>query len=314
LPGSPGVRCIYLRWLYQEPEPLQRPNLTPPQVADALPGTTLWTVIVPGGWEMARGSTSTRHLGSGPARQAALALYRAQAQLQIRQQLAKQRSDSAVSAALSDAQQRFQRYCVDARQALDLGADRRGITGPQGQSLSQWLSALQERNRSVQSEQGEDKARDTEARRQGGKEKKAEVDVSVSPCLLVSLSETSGTPMSWHSSPDGQLLELRLTPRESQRTRQALAASGQWLGGLVVVWLLSFVPLLLMRLRMFWPEQIALVGVIGWHVEGLTLVVLLLLAAAACARVVLLARGLRRLFRKRRKQSSTLTPTSGEPA
>ena len=117
--------------------------------------------------------------------------------------------------------------------------------------------------------------------------------------------------MSWRSSPDAESLVLQLTSRESQRTRQALAASGQWLGGLIVVWILSFLPFLPARLRLFWPEQIGVLGAIGWHVAGLTSVVLLLFFAAACGRAFLLARGLRTLFRKRRNQASTMTPGSG---
>jgi hypothetical protein len=305
LPGRPGVRCIRLRWMYDAPEPLDRPNLTPPEIADAVKGTTLWTVMIPAGWEVARSSPATR-LGTGPTREAALALARAEAQLHISQDLVKQHRDNVVSAALTASQQRFLRYRRHARHALDLGADRSGVVGPEGQTLAGWLESLQAQNRSLQSERGEDK----ETRRQGDKEKASEVAFSLSPCLLVSLSEQGGTPLSWLALPGSEPFVLQLTSRESQRIRQAFAASGQWLGGLVIVGILSFLPLLL-ALRLFWPEQIALLGILGWHMAGLTLVVLLLLLAAACGRVFLLARGLSGLVRKRPNQPSTMTPGSG---
>ncbi|MGH7172502.1 MAG: hypothetical protein ACRELG_19660, partial [Gemmataceae bacterium] len=297
LPGRSGSRCIRLRWLYDSPEPLDHPNLTPPEVVDAVQGTTLWTVRVPAGWEVAHDSATTR-LGAGAAREAALALSRAETQLHICQDLTKQRRDSVASATLAACQQRFALYCRHARNALDLGADRGDVRGPQGQSLTEWLETLQEKNRSLKSDIGKPKS---------------EIS-SHAPNFGLAIPEmegVGGTAMSWRSSPGSEPLVLKLTSRESQRTRQALALSGQWLGGLVVVWILSFLPFLLARSRLFWPEQIGVLGAIGWHVAGLTSVVLLLLLVAVCGRVFLLARGLSVLLRKRRNPPSTMTPGSG---
>jgi hypothetical protein len=301
LPGQRGVRRVRLRWLYEEPEPLERPNLSPPKLTDSMPEMVLWTVLVPCGWKVS-GEAAATGLGNGPARDAALALYRAKAQLHICQDLVRQPRDDEVSASLADSQQRLNECCYLARQALDLGAKRGGVTGPEGQSLAEWWETLA-RNRSFQAEHGEDKQQD--------KEKGSEVELSLSPCLPVSLSESGGTPTSWRSSLDGKPLELQLISQESESIRHALASSGQWLGGLVVVWILSYLPMLLARLRLFWPEQIGLLGAVGWHVAGLTSVVLLLLLVAVCSRVFLLTRSLSCFVRRRRKQVSTMTPSNG---
>ncbi len=97
LPGRPGIRCIRLRWLYDPSESLHHPNLTLPKVADAVPGTILWTVLVPAGWNVAHSGPPTR-LGTGAAREAALALQRAEAQYQISEELTRQRRPSVVPA------------------------------------------------------------------------------------------------------------------------------------------------------------------------------------------------------------------------
>jgi hypothetical protein len=290
LPGRPGVRCIRLRWQYDSTEPLDRPNLASPRVADAVKGPTLWTVLLPAGWEAAQ-STPNARLGSGSARAAALALYRAEAQLRIRQDLSKQKQDTVVSAALALAQQRFALSCLEAQHALAVGGNRGGVVGPEGQSLAEWLEKLQADNRSIRAGSVSD----------AGDVSVADASGSFNPPLV-------GTPISWQARADGQAPILQLTSRASQQTRQALAASGQWLGALVVVWILSFLPFLLPRLRPFWPEQLALVGLLGWQLAGLTSIVLGLLSIALCGRVFLLARGVRGLIRKRPNPGSTMTP------
>jgi hypothetical protein len=69
---------------------------------------------------------------------------------------------------------------------------------------------------------------------------------------------------------------------------------------------------LLARLRLLWPEQIALLGVFGWYLEGITLTVLILLLLAVGGRVFLLMRGLRSLFRGHETRQSTITPNNAQ--
>jgi hypothetical protein len=309
LPGRAGVRCVSLRWLYDEAEPLEHPNLAPPEVVDALTGPTLWTVRVPAGWDVVRGAPAIR-LGSGATREAALALYRAEAQLRICQDLGRQGGEDAASAPLAAAQHRFALYCRHARHALDLGANRSGVTGPDGKvSLGEWLDRLQSENPGLADQNGFDAVRaDAERRAVTGKPIQPRTDNVDEE--IQSLPQ-GGTLISWQGRDGTEPPVVQLASHESQQTRQALAASGQWLGLLMVVWILSFVPFLLPRLRLFWPEQIALLGLVGWHLAGWTLIVLLLLFAAVIARLFLLVRGLRSIVRRRKNPPSTMTARSG---
>jgi hypothetical protein len=297
-----------------------------------LNGPALWTVLTPAGWEPAQ-STAASRLGRGATREGALTLYRAAAQLRISQELCKQKRDSGATTALAAAQRRFALYCLHARHALDMGANRGGVTGPAGQTLAEWLQKLQGENRELAGPNGFENVR-ADAERQaaageGENPRSNELDLSIeddgiarftgslslSPPGTRKENERSGavrslsrrgTPISWQSRSRREPPVLHLTSRETQRTRQALAASGQWLGVLVVLWILSFLPFLLARLRLFWPEQIALLGIAGWHLAGPTSIVLLLLLVAIAGRVFLFARSLRMLFRKHFRRPSAV--------
>ncbi|MHB1423412.1 MAG: hypothetical protein ACYC3I_09515 [Gemmataceae bacterium] len=288
LPGRPGVRSIRLRWLYERPEPLDHPNLTPPRLVDAIEGPNLDTVMVPPGW---RASLAGASGWQGATREAALALWRADTQLRICQDLAKQRQDRVVSSALAAAQRQFALHCRQARHALNRAADSGGAAGPQGQSSTTWLVDLQAKERVVQAELHP-------AADAAGSPYPSEPAVFAGE--WISNFENCGTPLSWQSMPGAEPETLLLRSCESQRTRHALSASVQWLGGLTVVWILSLFPLLLARLRLVFAEQIALLGLLGWYLAGLTSIVLGLWLVAACGRVYLLARGLRGLLDKRR--------------
>lgn len=291
LPGRSGVRYLRLRWMYERPEPLAHPNLTPPLLADAVPGPTLWTVAVPAGWDANDGAPTTQ-LGSGAPREAALALYRAAAQRRIIEDLAKQRGDRALAAALADAQRRLALYCRHARHALAQGGARGNLQGPDGQSLHEWLMQL-------------------ETAQQINKEKEVADSFTLSPCHLVTLSPSEGTPVSWQAPADGEPPRLQLTAHAQRELGQAIVASAAWLGGLAIVWVLSWLPSVSARLRLFWPEQIALLALLGWHLAGWTAIVLALFTAAAGGRVLLMVRGLRALLRRRRRQPSTMSAGVG---
>jgi hypothetical protein len=229
-------------------------------------------------------------LDAGIASEAALALWRADAQLRISADLAKQIEESGPSAALALAQEGFELYQLHASNALALGADRIRSSGLPGQSLTSWLEDLQEKNRSLNVQRRNSKAED-----------------SAFAFQFSEFERGGGTPMSYHALPGVGPLKLHLTTQESQQTRQALAVSGEWLGSLIVVCVLAFLPLLPARLRLFWPEQFALLGLVGWHLAGLTSIVGGLLLIAMCGRIVILIRGLQTLVLKRSVQPSTTT-------
>jgi hypothetical protein len=294
LPGQPGVRCVRLRWMYDSPEPLDRPNLTPPQLSGAVPGPVLWTLIVPLGWQASLEGVSGRQ---GTSRETERALWRADAQLRIRQDLARERQESVASADLA-AQQRFDLYCRLARRALDQYPDVGDSVGPQGQSLADWLEDLQAKNRILK----------TDVRNPQSETPVSDSDVGM---RMSDFEVVGGIPVFWQTLPDAKPWKLQLTPEERHQIRQALIASVEWLGALAVVWILSLLPFLRRRLHLFWPEQIALLGILGWHWAGLTSIVLGLLFMAACSRVFLLIRGLRTFVREQRRQPSTMTAGNG---
>jgi hypothetical protein len=295
LPAQPGIRCVRLRWMYDSPEPLDRPNLTAATVAGAAPTPVLWTVVVPRGWQAPLDGLSGRNES---VREAEQALWRAEAQLRICRDLIKERQDNVISATLAVAQQRFEQYCHHARRAIDLDADVGNFVGPQGQGLSSLLEDLEANNRLFKSEI---------------RNPKTEVPLSDSAIgIRGSDFEAGGGPLvSWRALPGEEPLVLQLTSCEKYEIRRALISSSKLLGVLVAVWLLSVLPSFRTRLYLFWPEQIALIGILGWHLAGLTTIVLGLLFLAAVSRIFLVTRALRVLLRKRRRQPSTMTADNG---
>jgi hypothetical protein len=85
-------------------------------------------------------------------------------------------------------------------------------------------------------------------------------------------------------------------PASQRQTRQALAFSGQWLMLLLVVWTVALSGVLRTLFRWLWPEQVALLGVLGWQVAGPTVVVLLLVGLGVLGRLHSAGWGLRRLL------------------
>ncbi len=318
MPGRSGVRCLRLRWIYDPSEPLDRPNLIPPRVADAVQGPTLWSVRVPAGWDAGSAAPAAR-LGSGAPCKAALSLYRADAQLRIAQALAKQ-ARAPDSETVASVRRRFELYCLQAQNAFAQGGRNENLKGPSGQSPIEWMADLQaagralgkdERVKKGEAEKGTKKNEDTKS--SGEREKETNdrrfsllIPDSSSPPLSESIPESGGIVVSWYGRPGSEPPRLRLTSQVNRYKRQALAASGEWIGGLVVVWILSLMPFVRARLPLFWPEQIALLGLLGLHLAGTTSIVLGLFVLAIGGRLFLMARGVHGWLRGPRHQPSTM--------
>jgi hypothetical protein len=71
-----------------------------------------------------------------------------------------------------------------------------------------------------------------------------------------------------------------------------VAATGEWLGLLGLLWLLSLAPFLLAWARMLWPEHLAVLAVLLGSLAGLTPLVAGLLLVWLVIRLVLLMRRL----------------------
>ena len=144
LPGRAGVRCVRLKWVYDSPEPLERPNLEALRVEGAEEGPCLWTVHQPPSF-YAGGPASG--LKPGLARAAWADLQRAEAQLTISRRLVElAQGNSAVSGSLRSAQRRFADLCSQVEQTLNATRESSGESGPDGVSLRDWLQLLRKQN------------------------------------------------------------------------------------------------------------------------------------------------------------------------
>jgi hypothetical protein len=310
LPGRPGLRQVRLRWLYQTPEPLERPDLASPRLEGLAPGVTLWTAWVPAGSEMnlprprAQQQDMPEFLGKGAARQAALDLYRAQEQLEALGVLAEQGR----GAELVAGQRRFAQWCTHAERALTVGAGKGGLRGPSGQALGDWLLGLRNAERALAQ-----RPRFEELLRQAERpaDNAAEEGVTVSGRQTAVPLLVRGTPVSWRGGPGSAPPRLRLVPADIGRDEAAGAAAARWLALLGVVWVAAMLPFLAGLVRRSWPEQMALVGMWGWYQVGPMLVVLFLIALGVCGRLLLLGRGVLHLFRRKpRRAPSTAVPAA----
>jgi hypothetical protein len=308
LPGRAGVRKIQLRWLYEEgAEPLEAPNLERPRLEGAEEGPALWTVYVPAGWEAAR--SEGRSVGTGPMRAAAVALYRAEAQLRISRVLADHVREGDGAAQLAAAQARFAADCRHAEQALALAGGSPVLAD--GRPLRVWLQALRAENQELSQQHALDGVRRAAERRTREGVVAQEVPASEDGLGAVSVAgqeppggaggvfPARGRPVTWQARPGEPAPRLRLASEESRAATQALIASGPWLALLAAVWALSLSPLLLGWVRLFWAEPFTLLGALGWYVAGPTVVVLLLLVLGVGGRVFHLGRGVRWFLRRR---------------
>src|SRR5205085_1915569 len=94
-----------------------------------------------------------------------------------------------------------------------------------------------------------------------------------------------GTPVSWEAGADEPAPRGGRGAAESGRRGRGVLATGEWVGLLAAVWALALAPGVRARARLLWPEQLAVVGGLGWYLAGRTPLVLGLLAVAAAGLV-----------------------------
>jgi hypothetical protein len=306
LPGRAGVRRVRLRWLYDpEPDSLERPNLERPRIEGATDGPAVWTVHVPAGYFPDKDGG----LAAGAARAAALDLHRAAAQTEVGAALAEMAREGGTveTAALAASQRRFYVLCRRAECALEHGDH--GETGPDNQNLTEWLQALYEKNRRLALARGYEAAR-AEAERQvrGGAsfpDAPTPTDNSSRPSNNSRPRTTAdevlperGTPFHAAVAPEGPAPRLELATAYGRRFRVALTESELLLSLLLAVTCLARFPVAVRVARHFWPEQMLLLGGLGWLLAGPTIVVLFLLLLGICGRFFALVRWARHGFRR----------------
>ena len=307
------VRWVRLRWIYDD-ESLLLPNLEPPTWVGTHGSKTLWTLHSPSGFQTKRDHGT--ELRSGLARAAELDLIRAASQAEIVRHLTgeyRQNADnSAVRTELIAAQGRFYQYCRQVEQALaEVPPGEAEEKGADGQTLTDKLTRLLEENRehakgSVELEkiraEAEREAEQVRAIRpvpdafapnaagHGEAGRYASAGYARAGAGGTALPER-GTGFGGSGEPGAAAPVVRLIPvavRETQGGR--LVGVSWWLGLMVGVWLLTMMPALLRRTRPFWPEQLVLLGAVGWYIAGPRPVVVALLAAWAVVRLIRVGR------------------------
>jgi hypothetical protein len=269
LPGHAGIRCVRLSWFCAD-ESFDRPNLECPRLEGAVEGPVLWTVVVSPGWAPEAGSEPD--LDGGLPRRAALELTRATAQFRIAARLADTSHDGAAAAQLAGALRRVSLHCRQAEHVLGLSGESGSETGPEGQSLPRWLQELKEQGRDL-------------ARRTGVKEAREETEPDATPT-------EGGMPYYARGGADNQAApQLALVSTRDRENGTAVIATAQWLALLGFVAGLSFFPTALARIRLLWPEQLGLLGGLGWWLVGPTVLAVFLVVLAVCGRVLVLAQG-----------------------
>jgi hypothetical protein len=305
LPGGAAAHRLRLRWRYDDDaEPLDRPLLSPPRLLVAgsetmpQPSPVLWTVDVPTGYQSVAEQNGTSSGAALTASAAGQDLRRAEALLQLSSLLAARIRPNSPDAPLALAQKRFYHYCRYAEHELDINSQ--ADVGPGGQSLRDWLQAMRDQNGEMARKHGFEPLR-AEAERQARKglygslpvaaldadEARAGEATRLEPWLGDSLPD-QGTPMYWHNDAGAAPPHLVLTTTRAQHRRQALGSSLLVVVVLLTVWVLAQFPSIRGWARVFWPEQMALLGCLVWQGLGPSLVVLFLVLLGVCARAVYL--------------------------
>ncbi len=298
LPGGEGLRVLRLRWVFEAAEPLGRPKLEEPTFVGVDGGPVLWRIDVPGGYGLHRLRVPAE--AARPANVAVAELARAAAQVRLSTLLAER-----FRAAPADdtwgqflvAQKLFFRHAHRAADLLAAPTGPGGVTGPQGQGLTDWLAELRRQNARLAPAPEFSKVR-AAAEKQGAA---AEPD-AVPPFFAL---PERGVPVYWYASGPEQPPPVALTAHADERWREAWSATELLVIALLVVCVLSYLPRVQVWLWRLLPEELVLLTWLGWQAFGLSPLGVLLFATGVSARVVLLLAWLSRVFRPAPRPEAT---------
>jgi hypothetical protein len=310
LPGAAGARRVRLRWAYDpNAEPLDRPRLQRPRTPGATDGPVVWTVHVPAEYAASPGAVEERGrtVTLGPA---AADLARAEAQYRLSAALA-EGPGAPQEAALALAQRRFYQFCRHAEAARLLGANPGGPVNLQGQNFDDWLSDLRDKDVQLARAHKFEKVRERAERdaaegaplalepaSPGELPQLAGVGMVQAPGPRGDPLPERGTPLRWQTGPETDAPRLLLTARGEQQAKRSVGLTLLLAVLLLAVWALAHFPGVLAWVRAFWPEQVALLGCLGWQAYGPALPLLLLVVAGVSARLLFLGRRLLALLHR----------------
>jgi hypothetical protein len=310
LPGAAGARRVRLRWAYDpDAEPLDRPRLQRPRLRGATDSPVVWTVHVPAEYSASPGAVEERGrmVPLGPA---AADLARAEAQYRLSAALA-EGPGAPQEAALALAQRRFHQFCRHAEAARLLSGNPAGPVNLQGQNLDDWLQELRDKDARLAVAHKFEKVRE-QAERDAAEGAPLALEPA-SPGELPQLAGVGmvqapgprgdplperGTPLRWQTGPETDAPRLLLTARIEQQAKRSVGLTVLLAVLLLAVWALAHFPGVLAWVRAFWPEQVALLGCLGWQAYGPALPLLLLVVAGVSARLLFLGRRLLALLHR----------------
>jgi hypothetical protein len=300
LPGAGGVHSVRLSWMFSDDaEPVDRPNLARPWLESKNPSrsraTSLWTVHVPTGYQIRRANfprgNGRRHSAPGQD------LYRAAAQFRLSSFLVKrlQKGDDARAARqLLNSQERFAWYCRQAEHALAQPGHATMDTGPNQQSLGDWLGLLRRENLALTRQEplaGIRVRAEARARARLQPPGFEAVPPGETPATIPEIDiPERGRPAYWQGEDGRDPPRLVLSTGLQQQRWWALVGSGMLLLVLVAGWILSYFPTLMQALQKTWPEQVMLLGLLAWVVCALPLAGIPLVSFGLAARIYFLAR------------------------
>ncbi|HZU36398.1 MAG TPA: hypothetical protein VFA18_10845, partial [Gemmataceae bacterium] len=264
LAGRWGVRRLRLRWRFDEQdEPLDRPRLDRPRLADITDGPSLWTVYAPADFLVNSGAEASQ---AASADAAEADLTRARAELELSGVLAQglPLDRARFTQQLRASQERFAWCCAQ--------ADRHGRATP---ARTSELARLRQGNRRLAESRGFERLRE-----------QAEQAVERQEIAsLPAVPRASGFPSRWTGPSEAAPPALHLVARNIEQHEQAIALSAVLIVALSLVGIAWHVPGTDTWARRLWPEQLALVGLIGWFFAPAAWVFLLLLLAGMVGRL-----------------------------
>jgi hypothetical protein len=337
LTGGSGLRVLRLRWVfYANRERLDSPRLETPRLQSILypppeqRTPTLWTVHIPPGYERAHAEGTEL-----PGRPVEGYLYRAAAQWLATRVLVESsagKTDESFSRQLRNAQLGFYRYWREAKYELEF-LQRLREQDARAVRLTTRLQHLYADNQELA------RARHFERIRA-----RAELEAAAYPWTgtfsdsarsdpigglhgEASLAQ-QGTPTYWQVPEKGTIPltsselssfqngegrgepQIRLVATHAAQTWEAFGYSGLLLVLFLTAWILPSYPRAVAWLQAFWPEEMALLGGVGWLLRGDHWAFLVLLFLGGAARLVYLGRWLVTRLRRPAPAATTSGATS----
>jgi hypothetical protein len=320
LPGTAGVRRLRVRWMFDENVSVEHPRLQMPQLDSVESGPMLWTIHMPAGYQPApTNDRQNRARAASPIGAAGVEAYRAAAQERLSTILAErlQGGDTSVLGTLAAAQFRFYRACRYAEQISALGIGDSDAE-PESQPLSDRLKLMREQNAQLARKAGFESLR-AEAENQA-MDPRFSADANAADRRSASADAGAffnrtgawpegfitrrGAPIYRYGTAGMLAPRLTLVADHASEVRKAMGLSVVWLMLLAAVALAARLPGLRSWLRLFWPEQVALLACIVWQAFGPNLLLVFLLLLGICGRLVALVQILARLLRRNRPASA----------